>query len=71
MADLSQRTYTFELSFGGEQIEHVPGGMVVHGARMQWRKREYRHTNPTKTHPSPPVRGRVTLDTLRRRKKAQ
>lgn len=48
VANIKDRAYTFSFSFGPDQMEEIEGGFVVHGAKLEYTKRQYRHTNPSK-----------------------
>lgn len=50
VANIKDRAYTFSFSFGPDQMEEIDGGFVVHGAKLEYKKRQYRHTNPSRYH---------------------
>ena len=48
MVDIDDRTHNYTFTFNADQVEPVPGGYVVRGVSIDYKRREYRHSNPSK-----------------------
>jgi hypothetical protein len=46
MVDVSDRTYEFTIT--SDCVERIPGGFVFRDVSIDFKRREYRHTNPSK-----------------------
>lgn len=46
MVDLNDRTHKYTITT--DCAERIPGGFVLRGVNTDWKRREYRHSNPSK-----------------------
>lgn len=48
MIDFDNRLREFTFTFDADQMESIPGGYIVRGVSIDYKRREYRHSTPSK-----------------------